>query len=306
MKVFISYSHKQEKWVLDRLAPCLYAAGVEVYVDVERFAAGKVLLEQMDENQDKADKQILVFSNEYLDSLDCGHEMKRAFEKNNGSVRKLVIPIIRCDCDLPSEVDELLCVNLIDDSREDRWDKLLQACEADLGLPAPVWLEKRNDLRDKLQNNESVNLVINGKVKWGRLLDHLMHPYLKYQKIPVFNEVDLFCGSTTTRADFVRDIINKLGGSEPFAQGKDLVVLDQFIRGLGGLSRLLLLHMDKIKEREYYDNDLFDAFCYLVTKRHLQLAMISRNSLSNLLPRTDKRALSLTSLANVCQTVEFK
>ena len=39
-KVFVSYSHQQGAWVLDRLVPCLRAGGAEVYVDVERFKPG--------------------------------------------------------------------------------------------------------------------------------------------------------------------------------------------------------------------------------------------------------------------------
>ncbi len=43
-KVFISYSHQQEEWVLQRLKPCLDAGGAEVLIDAERFRAGRTLV----------------------------------------------------------------------------------------------------------------------------------------------------------------------------------------------------------------------------------------------------------------------
>ena len=53
-KVFISYSHKQGKWVWDKLVPCLKGGGAEVLIDRERFEAGKAVKGQMDATQDLA------------------------------------------------------------------------------------------------------------------------------------------------------------------------------------------------------------------------------------------------------------
>lgn len=52
MRIFTSYSHRQEDWVLERLAPCLTAGGVEVLIDRERFRVGHGVVGQMDAVQD--------------------------------------------------------------------------------------------------------------------------------------------------------------------------------------------------------------------------------------------------------------
>lgn len=66
MKVFVSYSHAQGEWVLDRLVPCLKAGGAGVLIDVERFRAGGGVHRQMDATQDQADRHVLVLSAAYL------------------------------------------------------------------------------------------------------------------------------------------------------------------------------------------------------------------------------------------------
>jgi hypothetical protein len=60
IETFVSYSHQQAHWVIDRLAPCLEAGGAEVLIDRDRFAVGKAVVGQMDALQDQADKQLLV------------------------------------------------------------------------------------------------------------------------------------------------------------------------------------------------------------------------------------------------------
>jgi hypothetical protein len=77
-RVFISYSHKQGDWVWDRMVPCLKAGGANVLIDREQFEAARALNRQMDEVQDRADLNVLVFSPDYLTSKPCQREMKRA------------------------------------------------------------------------------------------------------------------------------------------------------------------------------------------------------------------------------------
>ena len=173
--VFISYSWKQGEWVWDRLVPCLRAGGADVLIDREQFEAARSLNHQMDEVQDRARLNILVFSPDYLASKACRREMKRAIQRDPEFKEGITLPVKRAECDLPAAVrrPNPLYVDLTDDQKEDPWDLLLRKCEAELGTPAPRWLKARDDVRRYLTRGESVNLTVEGKVSWKPLIDDL-------------------------------------------------------------------------------------------------------------------------------------
>src|SRR5262245_28753509 len=100
-RVFISYSHAQGQWVIDRLVPCLRAGGAEVLIDQERFTAGKAVVGQMDAVQDHAEMNLLVFSPQYLQSDYCLHEMDKAVSRDPQFHTGSVVPVKRVACDLP-------------------------------------------------------------------------------------------------------------------------------------------------------------------------------------------------------------
>ena len=86
--------------------------------------------------------------------------MNRAIDKDPTFQHSVVIPVIREDCTLPSQLtppSPPLYVDLQDDKDTAQWHSLLTVCGADLGVPAPEWIRARNDIRRFLQRNESVN-----------------------------------------------------------------------------------------------------------------------------------------------------
>src|SRR5262245_42628189 len=134
-KVFISYSHTQEHWVVDRLVPCLRAGGAQILIDRELFEAGHRVTGQMDARQEGAELSLLLLSPEYLKSEYCLHEMTRAIDQHSKSPDGKIVPVIRTDCELPENLRslELLHVDLRNDKNAAQWDSLLNACAADLG-----------------------------------------------------------------------------------------------------------------------------------------------------------------------------
>ncbi len=128
MRVFVSYSHQQDRWVWERLVPVLKAGGAEVLIDRDRFQLGKAMVGQMDALQAQAERHLLVFSPDYLSSASCLHEMKKAVALDASFNLGLVVPVMREACSLPKPIPKTnpLYANLQDDSKADGCDKLLQ------------------------------------------------------------------------------------------------------------------------------------------------------------------------------------
>jgi hypothetical protein len=303
-KVFVSYSSKQGEWVLDRLVPCLKAGGAEVLVDRERFVAGKSLVGQMDATQDKAERHVLVLSEDYLASKYCHHEMDRAVALDPDFSKGIVIPVVRVKCKLPTKISKHppLYVDLCDDKDAAQWKKLLDACETNLRSEAPQWLGARDEIRRYLRRNESVNLVVHGKVKWEELIDSLSSDVDPLGPIGELPAVDLESGATVSRRGLVAEIVRALGGKIAIPpEPEDLVVLDRFI-GERTLSRLILKRFDWVAHRSQYGTDLFGTLRNLVTEqRKLVLLIQSRTPIQSLLPANHP-----LSSGFYVQTVELK
>src|SRR3978361_1302348 len=80
------------------------AGGAEVLIDRERFAAGRSLLGQMDDIQDSAEVNVLVFSPDYLKSAACVHEMERAVARDPRFENGTIVPLKRVDVALPTAI----------------------------------------------------------------------------------------------------------------------------------------------------------------------------------------------------------
>jgi hypothetical protein len=281
-KVFVSYSHKQGDWVWDRLVPVLKAGGAEVLIDRERFTAGRALFDQIDATQDTADVHVLVLSPDYLASSACCHEMERAVARDPRFEHGIVIPVKRAEVTLPDSISvpNPLYVDLTDDSVASAWDRLLQACNADLGTDAPSWLDARDETRRFLERGQSVNLVVNGDVEWRGLLSDLQRGALADLAL-----VDLGKGVAASRRGLVSEILRAFGMTATVpAEPDDLAELDRFLSARTR-SRLVLTHFDLATGRPAYGVDLFAALRYLVMdSRKLVLLVQSRRPFAALLP----------------------
>ena len=283
-KVFVSYSHKQGKWVRDRLVPCLEAAGAELLMDRD-FEVGKTVEGQMDAFQDRAEKHVLVLSQDYLDSRFCRHEMNRAVALDPGFSEGVVIPILRVACPLPDELrgPNPLYANLIEDNEAEPWQKVFDGCcPDDLGSTAPDWLAARDRIVDWLKDNQSVNLVYKEGVAWKAMVDHIQKDFLRDLAL-----VDLADPDTTSRRGLPATICKGLGASAilPDSPG-DLSGFKTIIMAREGVSRTALIHFDLAPYRPYYDVDLFVTFQYLIKeKRKLVLLAVSKTPFAALLPK---------------------
>jgi hypothetical protein len=306
VRVFVSYGHCQGKWVHDDLVPCLKAGGVEVAIDTERFTAGKGVYRQMDAEQDACEKTLLVFSPEYLASAPCQHEMNRAIARDPDFNQGLTIPVHLKDCALPDSLKkpDPVWVDLRKPRSEPGWKQLLDAVGADLGCPAPRWLDARDELETLLGRNCSVNLVVpkrgngNGRPKWRELLDHL-----KERTFPTLACVNLERGSAATRPGLVNMVLKAIGQEQPVPdKPHDLRALDEALDRAHGIAKgppkLALTHFDMAAPRlGEYGIDLFAAIRSLVEERRVVLLVQSHRAFVQLLPLD--HPLSLIQLETV-------
>jgi hypothetical protein len=299
-RIFISYSHHQGDWVLNRILPVLHAAGAgEVLIDLERFRAGRGVKGQMDATQDQASRHLLVLSPEYLASDYCRHEMHRALASDSEFARGAVVPVQRHACDmsvLNGKTDELLWVDLRDDRRPDAWELLLKSLmAAQLGARAVDWLQARDACWSKLVDERvSVNLLVHGKTaNWRGLIEDLA------QRIPRFGAVDLDDPETIDRRGLVAQILRACGQpvGKMARKQDDLIALKQHLDGVV----LALTHFDHASRRQqHYEADLFATLRFLEQERKLTLLFQSRRRLRELLP-ADHELSKLTP-----QTVELR
>jgi len=279
--IFISYNHNQGEWVWDRLVPCLRAGGADIHADLERFEAGKAVVGQMDRVQDRAEMAVLVLSLDYLNSRYCVHEMERAIRRDPKFAHGIVVPVKRVHCELPARIKQPnpLYVDLEDDNKADQWGLLLKSCEADLGAPAPHWLDALHETCRFLQRGNSVNLVVRNKPKWRELIREVRN------RVAGLGEVDLETGATASRKAFVEEILRTCGAPATVPdEPNDLVVLDRALT-IRSVSRLAMIHFDMVRFRPSYDVNLFGALRHLMMdSRKLVLLIQSREFFANLLP----------------------
>jgi hypothetical protein len=333
MKIFVSYCHRQEAWVLDALLPCLKAAGAELLVDRERFKAGRAVLGQMDALQDQAERTLLVLTQEYLASDYCRHELKRAVVRDPEFREGRTLPLVLSECVTPPELAraEPLFIDMrasasASGSASEPWRLLFDACGVELGCSAPRWLAARDELVTLLRRNQSVNLVVPHRAgatvqpRWKGLVEHLKESHFMQ-----LGCVDLERGRADSREELVSVILEELGMPQPVPdKPKDLGLLDRALRGncrapsscgralrsdhalFGGVAprvdgashSLALLHFDlAVPRQSEYGIDFFAALRNLNEERCVTFLLQSRRPFMDLVPRD--HPLSHMQLATV-------
>ena len=287
-RVFVSYSHRQSQWVWERLVPILRAAGcAEVLIDRERFRAGRGVKGQMDATQDQADVSLLVLTPDYLASDYCRHEMARAIAADPDFKRGKMLPVKLADGDLSAfqrAHDTMNWVDLTNDTGPAPWALLLKSLDATrLNTAAPHWLDVRDEIVRKLRDQQqSVNLVVQGLPNWFALRDHLKEEWL-----PRLAIVNLDDPATATLQGLVKAILHACGCAVDVPAGNGSVAALNALKSVSGQLLMALTHFDNIQaRRKAYGADIFFALRYLINdQRKMVLLVESRAPAKELLPK---------------------
>jgi tetratricopeptide (TPR) repeat protein len=134
--IFISYSHKDEEWVVNTLLPALEQASLKVCIDYRDFDAGKPSIVNMEDAVDESRHTVLVLTPNWTGSEWTDFEAVLTQTDDPVGRRQKMIPIMLEKCDPPKRVKSLTYVDFMRSDRLDNaWKQLFKA----LGKPnAPI------------------------------------------------------------------------------------------------------------------------------------------------------------------------
>jgi len=129
--VFISYSHKDEKWVTQTLLPRLEKADLKVCIHFRDFKPGKPALFNMQHAVRHSQRTLLVLTQNWFASEWTLFESMLGAIKEPAGLQPRLIPVLLEKCELPETADFIAALTYVDftrpDREEDAWRMLLTA-----------------------------------------------------------------------------------------------------------------------------------------------------------------------------------
>ncbi|MCP5107712.1 MAG: toll/interleukin-1 receptor domain-containing protein [bacterium] len=133
--VFISYSHKDRKWVGDWLLPRLEGAGVRVRIDFRDFEIGKPVLINIEKAVEECTRTFLVITPDWLKSQWAAFESFILQTGDPVNQKKRLIPLLLKPCDLPKRLSIFTCADF---TGRDNWETQLGRLLGQMGAsPTP-------------------------------------------------------------------------------------------------------------------------------------------------------------------------
>jgi tetratricopeptide (TPR) repeat protein len=130
--VFISYSHKDEEWVVNTLLPSLEDAGLKVCIDFRDFVPGKPSRHNMRDACKESAYTVLVMTPAWVASEWTSFESLLTFLHDPAGKRQRTVPMMLEKCDIPEDIQIFTYVDFLrEDRRDNAWRQLFTA----LGKP---------------------------------------------------------------------------------------------------------------------------------------------------------------------------
>lgn len=143
---FISYSHKDKRWVRNILLPFLEKNNAKVIIDFRDFEPGAPLIVEMERAVKESRKTIIVLTNNYLKSAWGEFESIIAATLDPAGRNRKLLPILREKVQLPTRISYLTYIDFTDDMSESlSWEKLIQFVKGDKKIAEPyipIWTEE--------------------------------------------------------------------------------------------------------------------------------------------------------------------
>lgn len=107
MKVFISHSSTDKKFVRT-LKDCLNANGIETFFDEDQLDLGDNLVSKLESALNETSHLVIILSPSSINSKWVKFELKKAIDNHKTGVTQKIIPIKYRECEIPSEINDLL------------------------------------------------------------------------------------------------------------------------------------------------------------------------------------------------------
>ena len=126
--VFISYSHKNKRWVNNWLLPRLARAGIRVCIDEKEFRSGAALVSEIRRGVRQSRKAILVLTPAYLKSKYAALEYFMFHHSDPNFRRRRFLPLLLQPCILPPDLASLIYFKFnVPFTRQKEFSRLLRA-----------------------------------------------------------------------------------------------------------------------------------------------------------------------------------
>ena len=107
MKVFISYSHKDKKFV-NQLTQRLNEQSIDVLLDSKEISIGTNIAERIRESISKVDFFILILSKNSADSKWVNYELSATMLYEISRQETIILPVLIEDCQIPFSLQDRL------------------------------------------------------------------------------------------------------------------------------------------------------------------------------------------------------
>jgi len=145
---FISYSHKDEKWVRETLLTILEKNGLKVIIDYRDFEPGAPSITEMERAVNESWKTILVLTPNYINSAWSEFESIMIATLDPAGRQRRILPILLQHCNIPLRINYLTYLDLSDlKIAKSQWDKLMTAFD-NKGLGIPSSAKKLTPLKE--------------------------------------------------------------------------------------------------------------------------------------------------------------
>ena len=131
--VFISYSHKDEEWVINTLLPALENAGLKVCIDYRDFIAGKPAIINMADASETSHHTLLVLTPRWVESEWTLFESILSRTDDPSGLQRRTIPLLLEKCKPPKFISMLSWVDFTDKKRENEaWQNLFKSLDKEV------------------------------------------------------------------------------------------------------------------------------------------------------------------------------